>query len=57
MPIIIFDVTEDDYVLFFEPENFRFFHQKVEPHIAYFYQLKLDEEIFIHQSHKFIIAS
>lgn len=57
MPIIIFDVTDDDHVLFFELENFNFFRQKVDPYVAYFYQVRLDEEMFIHEVHSSIKAS
>lgn len=48
MPIIVFEITEDDYVLFFHPESFRFFRQKVSPHLAYFFQEQLKQEIFVH---------
>lgn len=57
MPIIIFDVTDDDYILFFESKSFKFFRQKVEPYVAYFYQVRLDDEMFIHEVHSSIKAS
>lgn len=48
MPIIIFEVTEDNHLLFFNPESFRFFRQKISPHVAYLYQIKLNQDIVIH---------
>lgn len=54
MQIIIYEVTLDHYIHFFEPESFRFFRKKVSPHVAYFYHIKLDQDIFIHGYYEYI---